>query len=36
VIGCRGDLTGYSGGLPQKAWLLAHERAHGVAAPAAG
>jgi methylated-DNA-[protein]-cysteine S-methyltransferase len=26
VIGASGDLTGYGGGLPLKAWLLAHER----------
>ncbi|MBV8047316.1 MAG: methylated-DNA--[protein]-cysteine S-methyltransferase [Paludibacterium sp.] len=25
VIGSDGDLTGYGGGLPRKAWLLAHE-----------
>jgi methylated-DNA-[protein]-cysteine S-methyltransferase len=29
VIGSDGSLTGYGGGLPRKAWLLAHEaRAH--------
>ena len=27
VIGSTGSLTGYGGGLPRKAWLLAHERA---------
>jgi methylated-DNA-[protein]-cysteine S-methyltransferase len=27
VIGSTGELTGYGGGLPRKAWLLAHERA---------
>jgi methylated-DNA-[protein]-cysteine S-methyltransferase len=27
VIGANGSLTGYSGGLPRKAWLLAHEAA---------
>jgi methylated-DNA-[protein]-cysteine S-methyltransferase len=27
VIGSSGALTGYGGGLPRKAWLLAHERA---------
>lgn len=26
VIGSNGALTGYGGGLPRKAWLLAHER----------
>ncbi|MDB5453432.1 MAG: ogt [Caulobacteraceae bacterium] len=26
VIGANGALTGYGGGLPRKAWLLAHER----------
>lgn len=26
VIGASGKLTGYSGGLPRKQWLLAHER----------
>jgi methylated-DNA-[protein]-cysteine S-methyltransferase len=36
VIGGRGDLTGYSGGLPRKAWLLAHERARGAAAQSEG
>ena len=32
VIGSNGDLTGYSGGLWRKRWLLEHERkfAHGV------
>jgi methylated-DNA-[protein]-cysteine S-methyltransferase len=25
VIGANGSLTGYGGGLPRKAWLLAHE-----------
>ncbi len=42
VIGSNGSLTGYGGGLPLKAWLLAHEKqrivritsaAHPVAAP---
>jgi methylated-DNA-[protein]-cysteine S-methyltransferase len=28
VIGSRGDLVGYGGGLPAKRWLLAHERRH--------
>ncbi len=28
VIGSNGTLTGYGGGLPNKKWLLAHERAH--------
>lgn len=28
VIGSRGDLVGYGGGLPIKRWLLAHERKH--------
>lgn len=27
VIGARGELTGYAGGLERKRWLLAHERA---------
>jgi methylated-DNA-[protein]-cysteine S-methyltransferase len=27
VVGRRGDLTGYAGGLAAKAWLLEHERA---------
>ncbi len=27
VIGARGDLTGYAGGLDRKRWLLEHERA---------
>lgn len=27
VIGANGSLTGYGGGLPRKAWLLAHEGA---------
>ena len=31
VIGANGSLTGYGGGLPRKAWLLAHE---GVVTPA--
>jgi len=26
VIGSRGDLTGYGGGVDRKAWLLAHEQ----------
>ncbi len=26
VVGARGRLTGYAGGLPMKAWLLEHER----------
>jgi methylated-DNA-[protein]-cysteine S-methyltransferase len=30
VIGSDGDLTGYGGGIPRKAWLLSHE---GVLAP---
>lgn len=29
VIGSDGDLTGYGGGLPMKAWLLRHEGALG-------
>ncbi|WP_437479146.1 methylated-DNA--[protein]-cysteine S-methyltransferase [Sorangium sp. So ce1014] len=29
VVGARGDLTGYAGGLPRKRWLLAHEGASG-------
>jgi len=28
VIGAKGTLTGYGGGLPAKQWLLAHERRH--------
>jgi methylated-DNA-[protein]-cysteine S-methyltransferase len=28
VIGSDGSLTGYGGGLPRKAWLLAHEARH--------
>jgi methylated-DNA-[protein]-cysteine S-methyltransferase len=28
VIGSDGKLTGYGGGLPNKKWLLAHERGH--------
>lgn len=28
VIGSDASLTGYAGGVPQKAWLLAHERKH--------
>jgi methylated-DNA-[protein]-cysteine S-methyltransferase len=28
VIGAKGTLTGYGGGLPRKKWLLAHEAAH--------
>lgn len=28
VIGANGTLTGFSGGLPIKEWLLAHERRH--------
>ena len=28
VVGARGALTGFAGGLPRKAWLLEHERAH--------
>ncbi len=33
VIGHKGDLTGYGGGLPRKRWLLAHEaRARAVGA----
>jgi O-6-methylguanine DNA methyltransferase len=28
VIGADGSLTGYGGGLPRKAWLLAHEVRH--------
>lgn len=27
VVGARGDLTGYAGGLDRKRWLLQHERA---------
>lgn len=27
VVGARGDLTGYAGGLARKRWLLDHERA---------
>lgn len=27
IIGANGSLTGYSGGLPRKSWLLAHEAA---------
>ena len=30
VVGASGALTGYAGGFDRKAWLLAHERAHGV------
>lgn len=26
VIGAKGELTGYAGGLPRKRWLLEHER----------
>ena len=33
VIGANGTLTGYGGGLPRKAWLLAHE---GVSQPGTG
>lgn len=29
VIGADGSLTGFAGGLPNKAWLLAHERGQG-------
>ena len=29
VIGSDGSLTGYAGGMPMKAWLLAHERGSG-------
>ncbi len=29
VIGAGGKLTGFGGGLPTKAWLLAHERGEG-------
>jgi methylated-DNA-[protein]-cysteine S-methyltransferase len=36
VLASTGELTGYAGGLPRKAWLLAHERARRVAAQAAG
>jgi methylated-DNA-[protein]-cysteine S-methyltransferase len=32
VIGADGSLTGYGGGLPRKAWLLAHEGVLGKAA----
>jgi methylated-DNA-[protein]-cysteine S-methyltransferase len=34
VIGADGSLTGYGGGLPRKAWLLAHEGARPLAAAA--
>ncbi len=34
LVGADDGLTGYGGGLPRKAWLLAHERRH--APPAAG
>lgn len=27
VVGARGDLTGYAGGIERKRWLLSHERA---------
>ena len=33
VIGKHGALTGYGGGLPRKAWLLAHERGERQALP---
>jgi methylated-DNA-[protein]-cysteine S-methyltransferase len=29
VVGAGGQLTGYSGGIDKKRWLLAHEAAHG-------
>lgn len=29
VVGASGKLTGFGGGLPTKAWLLAHERGEG-------
>jgi len=32
VIGADASLTGYGGGLPRKAWLLAHEARHAAAA----
>ncbi|HEY4250863.1 MAG TPA: methylated-DNA--[protein]-cysteine S-methyltransferase [Roseomonas sp.] len=28
VVGANASLTGYGGGLPRKAWLLAHEQRH--------
>ncbi|WP_437765272.1 methylated-DNA--[protein]-cysteine S-methyltransferase [Sorangium sp. So ce281] len=31
VVGARGDLTGYAGGIERKRWLLAHEGASGEA-----
>lgn len=34
VVGVRGALTGYAGGLERKRWLLAHEQATSVAAAA--
>ena len=36
VVGTRGGLTGYAGGLDAKAWLLAHERAARSRAPSTG
>ena len=32
IIGANGALTGYSGGLPRKSWLLAHESSAKIAA----